>query len=325
LKTRIESLPGVEASALTSNLPIWGQMDFTFELEGAPPVDRGRLPSVGGLVVSRDYFRVMQVWPRRGRVFTDSDEAKGSPAVIVNESFATKFWLGEDAIGKHVRVARHGTPQSWLTIIGVIPDIHQDFQDPLAHDPLIYLSYAREPQRSTFIVSRTRVPPTTLVKAFRREVQSLDENLPVYDVRSLDDRISQHHLNIGIFVALFTIFAAIALLLASVGLYAVIAHSVSQRTREIGLRMAVGGTARDIVWLVFGQGLRQVVAGLIIGLIAAFGVTRVLRAVLVDVSPSDPMTFLAVVAVLLLTGVLGCAIPARRAVRVDPVVALRCD
>jgi len=325
LKTRIESLPGVEASALTSNLPIWGQMDFTFELEGAPPVDRGRLPSVGGLVVSRHYFRVMQVRPQRGRVFIDSDEVKGSPGVIVNESFAAKFWPGEDPLGKHLRLVRDQAPRSLLTIIGVIPDIHQDFQDPLTHDPLIYLSYALEPQRSTFIVSRTRVPPTTLVNAFRREVQSLDENLPVYDLRSLDDHISQHHLNIGIFVALFTIFAAIALLLASVGLYAVVAHSVSQRTREIGLRMAVGGTARDIVWLVFAQGLRQVVIGLTVGLIAAFGVTRVLRAVLVDVSPSDPLTFLAAVVVLMVAGMLGCAIPARRAVRVDPVVALRCD
>ncbi len=315
----------MEASALTSNLPVYGQMEFTCEVEGVPPTDVGRLPSVGGLVVSRDYFRVMQVRPRRGRVFIDSDEVKGSPGVIVNESFAAKFWPGEDPLGKHLRLVRDQAPQSWLTIIGVIPDIHQDFQDPLTHDPLIYLLHALEPQRSTFIVSRTRVPPTTLVNAFRREVQGLDENLPVYDVRSLEDRITQHHLNIGIFVALFTIFAAIALLFASVGLYAVVAHSVSQRTREIGLRMAVGGTARDIVWLVFEQGLRQVVIGLIIGLIAAFGVTRVLRAVLVDVSPSDPITFLAVVVVLMLAGTLGCAIPARRAVRVDPVAALRCD
>jgi len=174
-------------------------------------------------------------------------------------------------------------------------------------------------------VARTRISPTALVKAFRQEVKALDENLPVYDVRSLDDRIAQKRLNTGVFVALFSIFAAIALLLASVGLYAVVAHSVSQRTREIGLRMAVGGTARDIVQLVFAQGLRQVAIGLVIGLIAAFSVTRVLRAVLVGVSPSDPVTFLAVAVVLMLAAVLGCAIPARRAVRVDPVVALRCD
>jgi len=134
------------------------------------------------------------------------------------------------------------------------------------------------------------------------------------------------NLDIGVFVVLFAIFGAIALLLASVGLYAVVAHSVSQRTREIGLRLAVGGTSRDtIVWLVFAQGLRQVMMGLMIGLIAAFAATRVLRAVLVGVSPNDPFTFLAVVLILVLAGVLGCAIPARRAVRVDPVVALRCD
>jgi predicted permease len=325
LKARLESLPGVEASALASNLPGWGWMDFTSEVEGAPLDDRGQLPDVHALVVSGDYFRAMQVLPRRGRLFTDSDEASGSPAVIVNESFVAKFWPGRDPLGKHVRLVKERTPQSWLTIIGVIPDIHQNFRDPLVHDTLIYLPYALEPQRGTFIAARTRVPPTALVKAFRQEVQSLDENLPVYDVRSLDDRIAQKRLDTGVFVALFTIFAAIALLLASVGLYAVIAHSVSQRTREIGLRMAVGGTARDIVWLVFAQGLRQVAIGLIVGLIAACGVTRVLRAVLVGVSPSDPITFLGVVVVLMLAGVLGCAIPARRAVRVDPVVALRCD
>jgi putative ABC transport system permease protein len=325
LKARIESLPGVEASALASNLPSWGWMDFTSEVEGAPLDDRGQPPNVHALVVSGNYFRAMQVQPRRGHLFTDSDEASGSPAVIVNQSFATKYWPGRDPLGKHLRLINERAPQSWLTIIGVIPDIHQNFQHPLEHDPLIYLPYALQPQRGTFIVARTRIPPTTLVKAFRQEVQRLDENLPVYDVRSLEDRIAQRRLDIGIFVALFMIFAAIALLLASVGLYAVVAHSVSQRTREIGLRMAVGGTARDIVWLVFRQALRQVAIGLIIGLIAAFGVTRFLRAVLVDVSPSDPITFLAVVAVLLLTGTLGCAIPARRAVRVDPVVALRCD
>ncbi len=327
LRARIESLPGVEASALASNLPSWGWMDFTSEVEGAPLDERGEPPNVHGLVVSADsdYFRAMLVLPRRGRLFTDLDEAVGSPAVIVNENFAAKYWPGRDPLGKHLRLVKERLPQSWLTVIGVIPDIHQDFRDPLAHDPLIYLPYTAEPQRGTFIAARTRIPPTALVKAFRQEVKALDENLPVYDVRSLDDRIAQKRLNTGVFVALFSIFAAIALLLASVGLYAVIAHSVSQRTREIGLRMAVGGTGRDIVWLVFAQGLRQVAIGLMIGLIAAFGVTRVLRAVLIGVSPSDPLTFLAVVLVLMLAGVLGCAIPARRATRVDPVVALRCD
>jgi len=267
----------------------------------------------------------MQVSPRSGRRFTESDEVNGATAAIVNESFATKFWPGEDPLAKRLRFVNDRTPQSWLTVVGVIPDIHQSWANWLERDPLVYVPYALQPQRATFIVSRTRVPPATLVKAFRREIQSLDENLPVYDVRSLEDRIAMNRLDMSLFGTLFTIFAAIALLLASVGLYAVIAHSVSQRTREIGLRMAVGGTARDIVWLVLVQGIRQIVIGLTVGLLAAFAVTRVLRAALVGVSPSDPMTFMAVVVVLMLAGVLGCAIPARRAVRVDPVVALRCD
>ena len=325
LKMRIESLPGVEAAALASNLPGLGWIDFTCELEKVPLGNGGKLPSVGLLVVSRDYFRVMQVSPRSGRRFTESDEVNGATAAIVNESFATKFWPGEDPLAKRLRFVNDRTPQSWLTVVGVIPDIHQSWANWLERDPLVYVPYALQPQRATFIVSRTRVPPATLVKAFRREIQSLDENLPVYDVRSLEDRIAMNRLDMSLFGTLFTIFAAIALLLASVGLYAVIAHSVSQRTREIGLRMAVGGTARDIVWLVLVQGIRQIVIGLTVGLLAAFAVTRVLRAALVGVSPSDPMTFMAVVVVLMLAGVLGCAIPARRAVRVDPVVALRCD
>jgi putative ABC transport system permease protein len=174
-------------------------------------------------------------------------------------------------------------------------------------------------------VARTNVPPATLTEAFRREVQRLDENLPLYDVRTLEDRIAQSRLNVSSWGAMFTIFAAVALLLASVGLYAVIAHSVSQRTREIGVRMAVGGTGPDIVRLVFAQGMRQIALGLVIGLPLAVAATRVLGAALVGVSPGDPITFLGVIAVLVVTGALGCAIPARRALRVDPVVALRVD
>ena len=182
-----------------------------------------------------------------------------------------------------------------------------------------------DPQREAYIISRTRVPPVTLVKAFRQEVQSLDENLPVYDVRTLENRIAQDRLGTGVFGTLFTVFAVIALALASLGLHGVIADSVSQRTREIGIRMATGGTPLDIIRLVFAQGMRQIAVGLAVGLLAAFAVTRVLRAVLIGISPNDPLTFVLVVLVLISAAAFGCAIPARRAVRVDPVVALRCD
>jgi predicted permease len=325
LKAKLESLPGVQAVSLASQLPRNWSSPFSYELEGAPPAEPGHLPSTGGLVIGAGYFGVMQVRPRRGRLFTESDGTSGMPVVIVNQSFAAKNWPGEDPIGKRLRLVRRPEGQPWLTVIGIVPDIQQNFQRPLQRDPLIYLPYAAEPQRVMFIVARTSVPPETLVAAFRREVQSLDENLPVYEARTLEDRLAQIRLNVAAFGLMFTIFAAVALVLASVGLYAVIAHSVSRRTREIGVRMAVGGTARDIAGLVFAEGVRQIGIGLAVGLPLAFGVTRVLRAALVGVSPGDPITFVGVIGILAIASALGCAIPVRRALRVDPVVALRSD
>jgi ABC-type antimicrobial peptide transport system permease subunit len=173
------------------------------------------------------------------------------------------------------------------------------------------------------IMMRTRVPPVTLGHAIRQEVQALDEDLAVPSLRTLDDSLWLRNWRYRVFGSMFAIFAGIALVLASVGLYAVIAHSVSQRTREIGVRMALGALTGDILGLVFRQGLQQMVLGLAVGLAAALWVTRVLGAMLVGVTPTDPLTFASVALLLILAGTLGCAIPARRAIRVDPVVALR--
>jgi hypothetical protein len=241
----------------------------------------------------------------------------------VNESFAAEYWPGRDPLDKHVRLVKERVPQSWLTVIGVIPDIHQDFHDPLAHDPLIYLPYALEPQRGTFIVARTRVPPRTLVKAFRHAVQSLDENLPVYDVHSLDDRIAQKRLDRGIFVALFTIFAGIALLLASVGLYAVVAHSVSQRTQEIGIRMALGADRGRITTMILREGMTSVVVGLVLGIAAALALSRLVSGLLFGVGPTDVYCYAGSAVVLLMAAAAACLLPARRATAVSPLTALR--
>jgi putative ABC transport system permease protein len=333
LKTKLESLPGVEVVSLASSMPTGYVRYLPYELESQPPADPANRPFTAGLVVGADYFRVMQVRARRGRVFNESDGIAGAPAVIVNESFAAKAWPGEDPIGQRLRLAHeaglaHGPAlEPLLTVVGMVPDIQQNFQRPVEHAPLIYLPYGAgaDPQRVMFLIARTAVPPSSMAEAFRKEVQSLDENLPVFDVSTLEDRIALRRLDVGAFVILFTIFAGVALVLASVGLYAVVAHSVSQRTREIGVRMAVGGTAGDILRLVFWQGMRRIVIGLAVGLPLAAAVTFVLRAVLVGVAPGDPLSLAGAALVLILAGLLGCAIPARRAVRVDPVVALRCD
>lgn len=327
LKTKLEALPGVEAVSLASSLPTGFVQYLPYELEDHPPGDSGSRPVTGELIVGADYFRVMQVRPRRGRVFTESDEISGAPAVIVNETLAAKAWPGEDPIGKHVHLTRRNTAQPSLTVIGLVPDVQQNFHRPLDRGPMIYLPYAAEPdpQRGMILIARTRVPPLSLSEAFRKQVQSLDENLPVTGVITLDDLLAKSRLDVGLFAMLFTIFAGIALVLAAVGLYAVVAQSVSQRTREIGIRMAVGGSARDIVRLVFSQGMWRMIIGLAIGLPLGAAVTFVLRAMLVGVAPGDPLSLAGAALVLILAGLLGCAIPARRAVRVDPVVALRCD
>jgi len=172
-------------------------------------------------------------------------------------------------------------------------------------------------------MARTRVPPVSLSQAFRREVQAIDQDLPVQRVRTLDEQLAQDYWPLRVFGAMFAIFAAIALLLATVGLYAVVAYGVNQRTHEIGVRVALGASAATILRMIFSTGMRQMAIGLAIGLAAAFGITRVLATILVGVSPTDPLTFTGVALVLIAAATLGCAIPARRAMRVDAAIALR--
>jgi putative ABC transport system permease protein len=241
----------------------------------------------------------------------------------VNENFAAKFWPQENALGKRFRLIMNRTAQPWLTVVGVLPDVLQNFRNPIEHDPLIYLPYAQQPQREMFIVAKTRIVPAILADVFRRTLRNIDPNMAAYDVRTLEDRLAQARLSVTLLGGMFTVFACIALVLASIGLYAVIAHSVSQRTQEIGVRMAMGAMRSDILQLIYREGVRPLILGLAIGLPAAWGVTHVLRMILVGVSPGDPLTFLLVVLVLVIAGALGCAIPARRATRVDPIVALR--
>jgi len=331
LSTRLEALPGVEKVAIASNLPGDGWMDFNYELEGAPRVDL-RQPHTGAVIVSPTYFPVLEIRPRRGRVFSESDGVAGVPVVIVNGSFARMSWPGRDALGKRLRLvmrssdatARPGLgPRPWVTVVGVVPDVVQSDTSQGAHDPLIYLPYRQLPQRDMVVAARTLVPPDSLSNAFRREVQALDGELPVTDLRTLDAMLWERTRSWRIYGGMFSVFASMALLLASIGLYAVMAHSVSQRTQEIGVRMALGASRRSILGMVFFHAMRQLVIGLVAGLAASFGLTRILSALLVGVTPADPLTFLTVALVLTLAAVVGTAIPARRAIRVDPMAALR--
>ena len=322
LSKRLAATPGVQLAGLASNLPMGGWNTFDFEFEGRVD-DPARRPEAGGLVVSDNYFQLMQVQVARGRLFSPEDGKSGPPVAVANQSFAERFWPGGNALGKRFRIVDERSKGPWLTVVGVVPDVIQNFRDYLEHDPLVYMPFSELPQRQTFLIARTAVPPATLADTFRREVQKLDVDLPVYDVRTLDNRIAENRLSVSLFGAMCSVFAFIATVLAAIGLYAVIAHAVNRRTQEIGLRIALGATRGDVLRLVAGQCVRPLVPGLTIGVLLALAASRVLQTALAGVSPKDPATFAATLAALIVAALLGCAVPARRAMRVDPMVALR--
>jgi putative ABC transport system permease protein len=257
-----------------------------------------------------------------GREFNDADHASGVPVVLVNQRFASEKWPGEDPIGKRLRFFQGTTPEAWLTVVGVVSNIVQNDANRQEFGPVVYVPYRQNPSGGPWIFARTRVAPVTLSNAFRHEIQALDSDLPIYGPFSMVERLERFW-DSRFYGTLFLIFAAIALLLASIGLYTVIAHSVSQRTQEIGIRMAIGASSQDILRLVVLQGMIPLGIGLAVGLGASLAVNQVLKSMLVQVSPYDPITLLVASAVLILSGTLGCWIPARRAIRVDPVDALR--
>lgn len=324
LQTRIKAIPGVESTALAASLPSWGSQRMQYELAGDPPAsDRGR-PKLSVLSISPGYFAAVRAAVLSGRDFDDHDGAASAPVAIVNERLASRFWPGQDPLGERIRLIDASAPAPWLTVVGVTSNIIQNDQTRQKIDPVVYLPYRQKPIESMWVLARTSIPPQGLMAPFRQAVQSLDPDIPMYGPMSLIDRLEVFWDN-RFYGMLFLIFAAIALLLASIGLYTVIAHSVSQRTQEIGIRMAIGATAADIRRLILRQGMLPLSIGLAIGLAASLAVNRLLKAELVQISPSDPVTLIVASAVLILAAMLGCLIPARRAMRVDPVVALRHD
>ena len=324
LTARLETLPGVESVGLSESLPSWNTRRVPYELAGAPVTDSKdlRRPRVSAMKISPEYFRTLGATMLSGRDFDNRDAVSGLRVAIVNQAFASKFWPGEDPLGKRLRLLDGDTTKPWLTVVAVVSNIIQNDQTRQRFEPLVYLPYRQEPGGGMWILMRSRMAPAGMRNAVRRQIQALDPDLPVYGPLPLADRLERYWDN-RFYGMLFLIFAVIALLLASIGLYTVVAHAVSRRTQEIGIRMAVGATARDILGLVLRQGMLPLGVGLAIGLAGSLAVNRVLKDALVNVSPTDPATLVFASAVLVVAATLGCVIPARRAIRVDPLVALR--
>jgi predicted permease len=322
LTARLHAMPGVESVATTDTLPSWGSSKIAYELAGVPsPADLSR-PTLSVLKISPTYFRTLRAALRSGREFNDADVASAAPVAIVNELFASRYWQGEDPAGKRLRFFEDNLPGPWVTVVGVVSNIIQNDLNRQRFDPVVYVPYRQRAGGGAWILVRTGKSSGGLTNAFRREVRALDPDLPLYGPMSIADRMERFW-DSRFYGSLFLIFAAIALLLASIGLYTVVANSVGQRTQEIGVRLAVGAEARDILALVCREGLPPVGLGLTAGLAASVAVNRILASALVQVSPADPLSLVAASVALVVAAMLGCLIPARRAMLVDPIVALR--
>ncbi len=331
LELQLKSLPGIQAASVTARLPVFSMNSQAFEIEGRPsPTDSADAAQF--LAVGSDYFQVLGAPALAGREFSDSDRAGALPVALVNQSFADRFFPGAQPLGKRVRVKTRDQSREWRMVVGVVSNIMQGDATRQNFKPLVYVPFRQAPPMRVYFLVRAGMNPDQVARAVRSEIQRLDSDLILEDFRTLKasfafdgDYMDVEHMELGKDAAAAPVFAFMALLLAAIGLYAVIAHSISQRTREIGVRMAVGATAGHIRRMILRNGLTPVAAGMLLGLAASLAVNRILQSQLVGVSPYDPVTMGGAPVVLLVVALVACQIPARRAMNVDPVVALRHD
>jgi predicted permease len=320
---RVEALPGVEAASVASGLPIQSWSGLGFVTADDPSPDPGRMPDANYLVVAPRYFRVMGIRLREGRAFSEADTVQSPGVAIVNEELARRYWPGVGAVGRRLRT---GTSASlpWLTVVGVASNVRTRGPDG-TYQPELYVPYTQYPWLLSprLLVVRTAGDPLATAPAVRRALLALDDTQPVSEIQALDVVAGRAASQRRFLMLLLGAFAAMALVLAATGIYGVLAHAVSRRSHEIGIRVAVGADRGDVVRLVLAQGSRIVLVGLAGGLAGALLLTRALASVLFAVSPTDPATFLLACALLGAVAALACYVPARRAASVDPVVALR--
>jgi putative ABC transport system permease protein len=325
LLARVNSLPGAEAAMIT-DLPLAGNdVEHRVVIDGRPTPAVGAEPRVQTLSVMGDYFGVMQIPIRAGRDFHATDR-EGQPLVaIVNEAFVRQLLPGQSPIG--ARIDWTNEPHQWMTIVGVAGDVkHYGLNQPV--DPAVYAPFSQNDEawrRWMTLVIRTRVPVGGLVEDVKRQVWSLDSQIPVSSIQSMDDllavSVAQQRFN----MLLLGIFAALAVALAGVGIYGMVAYRVNQRTREIGVYIALGAQHRDVLRLVMKDGVKLALLGIVLGLAGAIALTRLMVSLLFEVKPTDPATLIGVALLLAAVALLACYIPARRALRIHPMTALRCE
>jgi putative ABC transport system permease protein len=323
---RVSALAGVEQAAIGSvtSLPMNNSRNQSAFVIENRATDSERVPVAELASVSSSYFDVLKTPLKRGRVFTELDNSKGRQVAVVNEALARRYWPDADPVGQRIKLGsgQRLNSASDLAIVGVVGDIRSDGFDA-ASVPHIYLSEPQAPAYGSVVYLRTAGDPGTLGEAIRREVQAVDPGVPVFGIRTMDDVVARTLAARRFALELLGVFAAIAFLIAAIGIYGVMAYTFSRRTGEIGLRMALGAQRSDILKVVLGEGARMVVFGVAAGLIGSAILTRFLQPMLFEIRPTDPTTFGVLTTLLVSVALLACLIPAQRASRVDPLMALR--
>ena len=323
LVERLQSAPGVRSAAAISRVPLAGDRSTSgMNIEGRPALP-GESREVHYRVITPGYFRTMGIQLRAGRDLTEQDNAEAPRVALINQTLAKKYWPGEDVIGKRIKLGPNAN-SPWISIVGVAGDA-RNFGLENETLPEVYVANLQSPSDRMRLVIRTDVAPLSLVSTVKEVVRSLDKNVPFSQVATVEQLLANSVAPRRLNLALLAVFAVIALALALAGIYGVMSYMVATRTREIGVRVALGAQARDVLRLVVGQGIRPALAGVAIGLIASFALTRLMTRLLYGVSATDPLTFIAVTVLLTAVALLSCYIPARRATKVDPMVALRIE
>jgi putative ABC transport system permease protein len=321
---RLQAIPGVDAVGITNYLPLSGWSGGTnFSIEGRPPLTRAEQPEAGYQVANEDYLRSMSIRLVSGRTFTDRDKPDAPLVVVINETLANRHWPGENPVGQHVIIDASSGPRRY-EVVGIVGDVKAfGLEEPAEGE--MYFSYWQAPDALLGIVLRTSGDPARLANALRQAVWSVDREQPVTYVLTMSELAAESLTFRRSGMTLAGSFALLALLLAAIGIYGVLSYSVTRRTREIGVRVALGATRSEVGRLVVREGMLMAGIGIATGLAAAALLTRFLRSVLYEVAPHDPLTYAAVAAMLLAVALCAAWLPARRATGVDPVIALRAE
>jgi putative ABC transport system permease protein len=320
---RVQALPGVEAASVSRNAPLLGRYArAVIDIEGRADIQKA---GVGFHSVSPDYFKTLGIGVRQGRVFTPQDRIGAPRVAVINKAAAERFFPGEDPIGKRLRpyvTTQYQTTEQFVEIVGVVADVpYGSLEEAIGPD--VYVSALQPTDQLRMLIVRSSLEPAALTAAVQREVLALDRNVPLTAVQTMQERVADVTSRTRFIAVLLGLFAGLALLLAGIGIYGVMAYSVSARTREIGVRMALGAQRADVIRLVLNQGMSLAGIGVGVGLFASLALTRLMQGVLFGVSANDPLTLSAITVLLLGVSWLACFVPARRATKIDPLVALR--